>query len=349
MRPQPAIMFAIFCLFAVTPAQAQLKLCNETSYVLDAAIAESNKSGWRISGWFRLYPGFCEIAIKKRLKRKIYYVHARSAPAHAGAVKLFGGVKIFCVSPRRNRFLIKTRILCREKGGEKTGFARLEIGAPRWTHYFREHTPFHTNKHAMVAGIQRLLRENGFQIGDIDGFWGKRTRRLIMAFQKSANRPQSGIITERLFDRLLVESQKKLGVRSGFKLCNQTDYLIWAAVGYRAIGSKENYREPHFESKGWLRIYPKNCAMLLREKLGQLRYYIYAEAVDKHGNVVQKSSGKPLIWFGQFPMCLRRLQFKIAGNTECARRGFQTARFRRIETKGRPGWTEYLSEQEDRL
>lgn len=348
------ILFFVF-LFALSqpvlpsPALAQLKFCNETSYVIDAAFAKKAKNIWQTQGWFRLYPGFCEIVIKKSLRQKIYYVHARSVFEHRGAVKLFGGTKIFCVdSPKRN-FTIKSRVLCREKGGEKTGFARIKIGASNFKQRFQEAKPFHSSNHAMVAGVQRLLRENGFEIGDIDGYWGKLTQRTIQEFQRSIKLRPTGVINQKLFDQLLVGAENMLGVRSGFKLCNQTRYLVWASVGYRAINKSNDFQTQRFESKGWVKVLPEDCAMLLRENLGQPRYYIYAEAVDKDGSIIYKSNGEPLVWLGDFPMCLKRLKFKIENRKQCAKRGFQQAPFRRIETRGRAGWTEYLYEEEKAL
>ena len=332
-----------------TPAQAQFQLCNETSHVLDGVIGfKAPKVGWVTQGWFRLYPGFCETAIKKPLRQKIYYVHARSALQHAGAVRLFGGSRLLCVRAARKKFSIKSHVLCREKGRdggyEKTGFARVEVRGKKWTKIFKQNQPFHTRNHAMVAGIQRLLKENGLEVGDVDGFWGKITRRSIVEFQRLARLRPDGIINGKLFEALLAGAQKNLGVNIGLKLCNETPYLVWAAVGYRAISGKSDFRSPNFESKGWLRIQPKKCAMMLREKLGQPRYYLYAEAIDQTGAAASTPSGTPLAWFGDFPMCLTRLQFRIAGRAQCAQRGFEEVGFRRIETRGRAGWTEYLRE-----
>ncbi len=336
-------------------ANAQLKLCNETSYVLDAAFSQKKVKIWQTYGWFRLYPGFCQVVVEKRLRQKVYYIYARSAPEHRGRIKIFGGTTMFCVGTRGKKFLIKERILCREKDHSKVGFARIEIENKNgnWTEDFQETKPFFSANHAMVAGAQRLLRENGLEIGDVDGFWGKLTQRTIQTFQRSINQRPTGAISQKLFQQLLEGSKKMLGVHSGFRLCNETKYLVWASIGYRAVNAianrEGNFGAPKFESKGWIRVEPKSCAMLLREKLGQPRYYIYAEAVDEKGAVVYKNSGEPLVWLGDFPMCLRRLQFKITKRTQCIERGFQSAGFRRVETRGRDGWTEYLYEGEKKL
>ncbi len=336
-------LISAFVFIGATQAAAKFELCNETSHVLDGAIGiKEPKKGWVVNGWFRLYPGFCEEVIQKNLAQKVYYVHARSAPQHAGSVRMFGGSRLLCVGAERKKINITSHVLCREKGHEKTGFARVEVHGRHWKKVFRQTQPFHSRNHAMVAGVQRLLKENGFEVGDVDGFWGKITRRSIVEFQRLAQLRPNGVINERLFEALLAGAQKNLGVTIGLKLCNETKHLVWAAVGYRAISGDAGFRNPNFESKGWLRILPKKCAMMLREKLGQPRYYIYAEAVDHHGAGVHTSSGAPLAWFGDFSMCLTRLQFRIAGRARCTQRGFEEVGFRRIETRGRAGWTEYL-------
>ena len=154
--------------------------------------------------------------------------------------------------------------------------------------------------------------------------------------------PLTGSINKKLFDRLLKAAYQNLGVKAGFRLCNQTDYLIFASIGYQIFDEQLDFDDPHFESKGWLRIDSQHCAMLLREKLGQSRYYLYAEAVNPMGQVLYAGNGEPLIWAGQFPMCLKRLSFRIRGHKKCENRGFERASFLRVETKGRSGWTEYL-------
>lgn len=42
------------------------------------------------------------------------------------------------------------------------------------------------------ARIQRLLRDSGFNPGPIDGQWGPRTKRALVAFQRSAGLPPTG-------------------------------------------------------------------------------------------------------------------------------------------------------------
>jgi peptidoglycan hydrolase-like protein with peptidoglycan-binding domain len=41
------------------------------------------------------------------------------------------------------------------------------------------------------------LKEKGFDVGEIDGFWGARTRRAVLAFQRQQGLEQSGQIDQR--------------------------------------------------------------------------------------------------------------------------------------------------------
>ncbi|MDT9047077.1 DUF1036 domain-containing protein, partial [Escherichia coli] len=49
------------------PADAQegegWKLCNRTSYVIEAAVGHEEASGITVEGWTKLHPGACRIAL----------------------------------------------------------------------------------------------------------------------------------------------------------------------------------------------------------------------------------------------------------------------------------------------
>jgi uncharacterized membrane protein len=70
------------------PAKADLKLCNRTSYVLDAATQTIVKNTESLTqGWIHLVPGGCMVAVKGQLSGASYLVYARSSLAHAGTAK----------------------------------------------------------------------------------------------------------------------------------------------------------------------------------------------------------------------------------------------------------------------
>src|SRR6185503_6637636 len=57
-----------------SPAQAALKLCNRTSYVLYAATAAVSDRGSSVKGWTRIAPGDCQTARPERLSAQSYLV-----------------------------------------------------------------------------------------------------------------------------------------------------------------------------------------------------------------------------------------------------------------------------------
>ena len=79
------------------PAQAALKLCNRTSYILYAATSSVAGSGSTTQGWTRIAPGDCQIAIPEKLKAQSYLVYARSALAYSGPQHAWGGDFALCV------------------------------------------------------------------------------------------------------------------------------------------------------------------------------------------------------------------------------------------------------------
>ena len=66
------------------PAQAALKLCNRTSYILYAATSAVTSPGSTTRGWTRIAPGDCQIALAEKLTAKNYLFYGRSALAYSG-------------------------------------------------------------------------------------------------------------------------------------------------------------------------------------------------------------------------------------------------------------------------
>ena len=60
------------------------QVCNETSYVLEAAAGRPDGRAIVVQGWTRLRPGECRIAVNGPLARGTHYLYARTSPAHRG-------------------------------------------------------------------------------------------------------------------------------------------------------------------------------------------------------------------------------------------------------------------------
>src|SRR5262249_56843736 len=78
-------------------AEAALRLCNRTSYVLYAATGQVQGIDAITQGWTRMGPGTCETAIQEPLTARAYFVYARTSLAHAGSSRAWGGKQFMCV------------------------------------------------------------------------------------------------------------------------------------------------------------------------------------------------------------------------------------------------------------
>src|SRR5262245_14357901 len=60
------------------------ELCNQTSFVLEAATGRPEGKGVVVEGWTRLRPGECRFVLDAPIKPGIYFTFARSSSAHRG-------------------------------------------------------------------------------------------------------------------------------------------------------------------------------------------------------------------------------------------------------------------------
>lgn len=318
---------AMVCLgmLAPAPAHAKLRLCNETSYVLSVATAFQLGLASKTEGWQSVLPGACKTALKNIPDGAGAFVHAVSHPAHSADKLVFDGSERFCIGPRERRFTIEGRRECRKRGHVSANFAPVEIDATRPTVTFTEDDNF--GRLAVMAGIQRLLGDIGYETGTIDGFGGVRTREAISAFKlryQIRGNPSNSDLLARLLDTAAEQSEER-----GLIMCNKTDYLVWAATG--------TVREDSFESRGWHRIDAKDCAQVINGNLDDKYYFYYAEAVTDTGRQAVRA-GRPVLWQGDFTMCTKSTRFVINNREDCQARGLDPAKFRRIDTGTARKW-----------
>jgi uncharacterized membrane protein len=86
------IYLSLVLLFAPAIAAAELKLCNDHSETVYAAIAFNNGENWLSQGWWTLEAGECDVAISEPLKNKYYYYFAQTQDR-----VLTSGQYAFCV------------------------------------------------------------------------------------------------------------------------------------------------------------------------------------------------------------------------------------------------------------
>src|SRR5262245_54414969 len=88
---------ASIAVLAATSAQAELTLCNRTSFRMEAAIGLERRATVATRGWFRLDPGQCSQVFNGPLDIDMAYVHARTPPVYGTAPLPQNGQADFCI------------------------------------------------------------------------------------------------------------------------------------------------------------------------------------------------------------------------------------------------------------
>jgi uncharacterized membrane protein len=89
-----------------------------------------------------------------------------------------------------------------------------------------------------------------------------------------------------------------------YSLCNKTSYALSAAIGY-VDGDR-------LATRGWWRLRPGQCKVVLTEPTDPGRYFVYAEAVAGH-------KGPLRAWSGETPLCVENEGFFNLRNQEVCR------------------------------
>jgi uncharacterized membrane protein len=312
------LLLALLVLGAMSlPAQAALTLCNRTSYILYAATAAIQRPGSETQGWTRLAPGECQIARKEPLMAEAYLVHARSSLAHSDPARAWGGNRPVCV--KDGNFVIKQSTAKPSCADDSFAlpFAPLDNrGKSVWTMNFDEQ-PAMTQTQAQLAGVKRLLKDNGYAIAQIDGKPDKATGTALNDFRKRMRfGPNAG--NAELFQALESEARKKIAP-AGYTVCNDGPATLLVALG-KTDGSKA-------VSQGWWTVTSGACARAITTPLASDAIYLLA----------QRKGGGALV-AGSQHFCTTAAAFEIQGNRNCAARGFADAGFAATQTRGLSGY-----------
>jgi len=89
-----------------------------------------------------------------------------------------------------------------------------------------------------------------------------------------------------------------------YSLCNKTSYALSAAIGY-VDGER-------LATRGWWRLRPGQCKVVLTETANPGRYFVYAEAIPGH-------RGPLRAWSGETPLCVEKSGFFNLRNQEVCR------------------------------
>ncbi len=312
--------------FYAGSAEAALRLCNETSYVLHVAAAYQQGVASKTEGWVEVLPGDCESALANLPDKAQAYVYAKSDAAHNGKGLVFDGSERFCVGADLDRFTVEGRRDCRRRGYVEADLTPVAGGTGRRTVTFTEKDDF-GRRRARMAGTQRLLTDLQYDVGLVDGFGGERTREAEAAYKLryriSGSKRGADLLAA------LVSTAREEATRRGLSLCNKSDHLVWAASGM--------LRDDVFESQGWTRVPVGECAQVISQNLTDRYYFYYAEAVDDKGRPVMQA-GRQKIWSGDVGLCTKSTRFIIKGDEDCEARGFDRRGFAQIDTGSARQW-----------
>lgn len=293
------------------------QICNETSFILEAATGRPEGRAIQVQGWTRLRPGECRLTVGAPLARGTHYLYARTSTAHRGGRRQWGGDAVLCVDPG-SQFQIENPPRCTDAYEERR-FRRVLINKrDSWRTSFSEAQPY-TLTRARQMGLQRLLNDAGYDLRE--GRRGADPRRIAQAiaqFRASA-RLAPNASEEQLIDALALAASRR-AQQVGLTLCNQTRSRIWTAVARR--------RGEGWESRGWWPLNAGACVRTIDEELIQDRYFVYAS--------METPEGPRYLNSGE-PFCTSPARFAIIGRTRCDERYYQTALFAPIRVRDRNG------------
>lgn len=302
------------------------QICNETSFVLEAATARPDGRSIQVQGWTRLRPGECRLALSSPLARGTHYLYARSSSAHRGGRRQWSGDAPICVDPT-DQFQIENPPRCTESY-EARRFRRVQINKrDSWRTSFAEAAGYSLAR-ARQAGLQRLLDDAGYDLRQ-----GRRSadpRRVAQAIAqfRAAQRLAPNASEDQLIDALELAARRRAG-QVGLTFCNRTRSRLWTAVGRR--------RGEGWESRGWWPLNPGGCVRTIDEVLTQERYYVHASMETQQG---------PRFLAEGAPFCTSPARFAILGRTNCSQRYYTTDLFAPIRTRNREGLVVEFEEQD---
>jgi len=315
LRPIVAGLVPVISLLAgITPARADLKLCNRMSYVVEAAIGIDDKSATATRGWFRIDPAACRVVLQGTLTADRILLNARALAVYGASPLPQNGSDTLCVA--RDNFVIAAARQCRT-GQTPAPFTQINptrADDGSLVAYLAEDSEY-DDEQARLAAIQRLLVIAGFDASPIDGVDGPKTQAALAAFLKSRNLSADFVQSPNFFTTMVEAVQAPSS--TGLTWCNDTPHRVMAAV---ATDDGKTVT-----SRGWYRIEPGKC--LHPDVTGQpKRIFSFAEAVDAENRTV-RFKDKPLNWGGDTQLCTRESKFEVSEQGDCGTRGLAAAGF----------------------
>jgi len=309
--------FSIF-LFALMTAGAAAKysLCNKTSYALSAAIGFVDGDRLATRGWWRLRPGQCKVVLTEQTNPGRYFVYAEAIPGHKGPMRTWSGETPLCVE-NFGFFSLRNQEVCRDDALRQRKFFDVDVtesAGGNWQTDFAESSNY-TVYSAEVAGVQRLLNDIGRKVGRIDGAMGRATQNAVVAYRKDKGLTQASSIDDELIDALIDDANAR-EAKLGFFYCNKTDDSVWTAMA-------EPMDAESYESRGWWKIEPGDCAKIIKGELERDHYYVYG--------VIEEGVNERRLAGGEETFCVNAVTFAVKNDLGCADQELDEAKFRRID------------------
>ncbi len=313
------LLALLILLLAASPASAALKLCNRTSYILYGAVSAVTSPGSVTQGWTRITPGDCATAIPAPLTAQSYMVYARSSLAHAGQQKAWGGDFPVCVKDSDFHSAEKVTLpYCTGADMFALNFAALDTGGKRdWTMNFDEEAQY-SLPDAQLAGVKRLLKDNGFDPGPITPKPDRLTAKALAGARAKFGLDKAN--NAQLF-AALEDQARKTGAPAGYTVCNHTKDGLLVATGAMENGKPV--------SRGWWTLGGGACARTITSELAQDSVWLFA----------QKQKGGAAAVSGAQKFCIANGAFEIAGMS-CA--AVMQAGFARTDTRKLAGYVAHI-------
>ena len=168
------LSFLLVSLLAANQVQARLEVCNQTDLVMMVAVGYDTTAKRTVSeGWWKIYPGYCEVPVDVALLKGAYFVHAESDSRSTMPGDAFSWGKQRSLCAELTDFRLPNGTQCSSKHVS----LKYNRVSKNWrnsnkvdlTHPARV---YQSQFRARVAGVQRLLSVLGHDVGKIDGVIG---------------------------------------------------------------------------------------------------------------------------------------------------------------------------------
>jgi uncharacterized membrane protein len=317
------LLLALSLVALAAPAHAALSLCNQTTYILYAAIGYQTGSQAITQGWNRIVPGDCASPKLQPANTQFFFLSARSSRAHSGPSHVWGGPLHYCV--KDTDFNLKTALgaqSCSMDDAFLMPFSAVNTGgAASWTTTLTESARIGSLEVARAIGIARLLNDIGYKITADKGPSNKSFDDALKKFKAKMRLPANASTAD-LFDALETEALKA-SAPSGYSVCNDSDADIWAAIALK--------QGADFVSRGWWKVAPGACARTIATPLATDKVWLLAEG-----------KGQRTLVGGPDKFCITDVEFETHGRGKCQAHGLSEAGFAATITKGVTGYAAHF-------